>query len=514
MASLRRGRTIVTALSALVALELAAAGALGYVMLREDDGGGDDLRSAQSLASYYEQRPTWSRCGSGFECSSITVPATYTGGRKDGEALQDLRIALIRLPASGKAMGSIVLNPGGPGGSGLDFLRQAAQSSISASVRERYDLVSFDPRGVGESSAVDCVSDRDLDAYLAGEASPDDEAEIATFDRDAREFAQACGERSGDLLAVVGTPEAARDMDVLRAVLGHDKLDYLGYSYGTYLGATYAELFPDRVGRMVLDGALDPTLSGRELLMGQARGFELAFGNFAKACAQAGCALGASESEVRVRVSELLDRLDSEALPTDSGRELTESLGALGVITGMYADESWPFLANALAAAEQGDGTDLLLLADAYASREDDGSYAGNSLEANPAVNCVDRPLVFTPEQVRESIPELEGISPTFGQYLAWGQLACTYWPVQTEGNVGALRAEGAPPIVVIGTTGDPATPYEWSRALAEQLSAGVLVTFEGDGHTAYGRGSECIADAVDGFFLDGDVPADGLRCS
>jgi pimeloyl-ACP methyl ester carboxylesterase len=313
----------------------------------------------------------------------------------------------------------------------------------------------------------------------------------------------------------VSTQEVARDLDVLRGVVGDEKLTYYGASYGTYIGATYAELFPEQVGRMVLDGAVDPTLSNTDANLEQARGFETALRAYAADCVKQGaCPLGESQDAVVERIGQLLQDLDESPLPTnDPERPLTQALGFYGVALPLYDEGSWSFLTQALEGALAGNGSVLLLFADQYLSRTEDG-YADNSAEVISAVNCLDRPTETTAADVEATIPDFEKASPTFGRVFAWSVAGCGAWPARSPLEpLESYDAEGAPPIVVVGTTRDPATPYEWAVSLADQLSSGVLVTRDGDGHTGYGQGNDCVDSAVDEYFVQGEVPAGDLQC-
>jgi pimeloyl-ACP methyl ester carboxylesterase len=331
-----------------------------------------------------------------------------------------------------------------------------------------------------------------------------------------KKFAQGCEERSGEILPHVSTVEATRDMDILRAVLGDEKLSYVGASYGTFLGATYAELFPGRTGRLVLDGAMDPSLSARNLNRDQTAGFETAFQAFAEDCVgRPDCPLGTeSPADAGRRLKALFDKLDADPIPTGGSRELGESLATMGVIAAMYDKAAWAQLRNSIAGAMQGEGSGLLSLADTYYEREPDGSYS-NLMYANTAVNCLDLPPAFPdgPNEVERALPSFEKASPAFGEALAWAPLNCTYWPIKATGHPHIITAEGATPIVVVGTTRDPATPYKWAKSLASQLDSGTLLTYDGDGHTAYGRGSDCVDTAINTYLLEGTPPADGTRC-
>lgn len=465
-----------------------------------------------ALASYYAQKLGWKPCDGEFECTTFKVPLDYdhpgTGG--------DLTLTAARKGASGTAtrLGSLLLNPGGPGGSAIDYLESVAKGYDSG-VRAAYDLVGLDPRGVGRSSPVTCLSGDRMDAYAAVDITPDDQPQTDALVAADKEFAGACQQKSGAFLGHVSTVESARDLDVLRALLGDGKLHYLGKSYGTFLGATYAGLYPSRVGRMVLDGAMDPSLDAMAGNKAQAGGFETAWSAFAKDClTHDDCPLGATEKQAGEQLDALFKQLTSKPLPADSGRKLTASQATTGVIQAMYAEFLWPQLRTAIATAKAGNGAALLKLSDDYYERSADGTYP-NMMDANMAVNCLDLPAPFTtPEEVRRAVPDFEKTSPHFGRDMAWMALACTYWPVKATGAAHTIRAAGSGPIVVVGTTRDPATPYGWAQSLATQLESGRLLTYDGDGHTAYGRHNSCVDDAVDHYLLGGDAPAAGTRCA
>ena len=312
----------------------------------------------------------------------------------------------------------------------------------------------------------------------------------------------------------VTTIEAARDMDVLRAALGEDQLDYFGASYGTKLGATYADLFPDKVGRLVLDGAVDVGLDSVSLSVGQAAGFERALTAYVDDCVESGdCFLGDTTADGLDTIAEVLADLDEDPLPTRDDRELTVGTGFLGVITPLYNRDYWYLLDQGLETALEGDGTTLQLLADAYASRNPDGSYADNSTEAIYAINCLDDPFAITVDEVPDFIPRFLEASPTLGEVFAWGLIGCADIQVESSEPARDIKAAGAAPIVVVGTTRDPATPYEWAVALADQLESGVLVSRDGDGHTGYNSGNECVDEALEDYLIAGTVPEDGLEC-
>ncbi|MFE0964001.1 alpha/beta hydrolase [Streptomyces fungicidicus] len=472
-----------------------------------------------ALAPYYGQRPAWRDCGApGFQCATLKAPRDYAA-----PSAGDVRLAVARKKATGpgKRLGSLLVNPGGPGGSAIAYLQGYAGIGYPAGVRARYDMVAVDPRGVARSEPVECLDGREMDAYTRTDVTPDDTKETNTLVTAYRRFAEGCGADAPELLRHVSTVEAARDMDIVRAALGDKKLNYVGASYGTFLGATYAGLFPQRAGRLVLDGAMDPSLPARRLNLEQTEGFDTAFTAFAKDCVRHGdCPLGGrgtAPGQVGKNLKAFFERLDARPIPTGDadGRRLTESLATMGVIAAMYDEGAWEQLREALTAAmKDKDGAGLLVLSDSYYERDAKGEYS-NLMFANAAVNCLDLPPAFdSPDEVRRALPDFEKASPVFGEGLAWASLNCAYWPVRATGEAQRIEARGAAPIVVVGTTRDPATPYRWAEALAGQLDSARLLTYEGDGHTAYGRGSACIDSAINTYLLEGTPPTDGKRCS
>ncbi|MFJ4922390.1 alpha/beta hydrolase [Streptomyces sp. NPDC088725] len=477
-------------------------------------GPGSGSADPAALKSFYEQKLKWRDCEvAGFQCATVKAPLDYA---KPGGTKIDLAVARKKATGPGKRLGSLLVNPGGPGGSAIDYLQGYAGIGYPAPVRARYDMVAMDPRGVARSEPVECLSGKEMDAYTEVDQTPDDQAETTALTTAFKEFAQGCEKRSAKILPHVSTVDAARDMDIFRGTLGDKKLAYVGASYGTFLGATYAGLFPERTGRLVLDGAMDPSLPARELNRDQTAGFETAFRSFAADCVkQTDCPLGSkSVADVSSRMNAFFTTLDAKPVPTGESRELSESLATIGVIAAMYDESAWPQLRQALAAAMGGDGAALLTLADSYYERESDGTYA-NLMYANSAVNCLDLPPAFTgPDEVTKALPSFEKASPVFGRGLAWASLNCTYWPTKATGTPHRIEAKGAPPIVVVGTTRDPATPYKWARSLAAQLSSGTLLTYEGDGHTAYGRGSGCVDTAINTYLLDGTPPPKAKKCT
>lgn len=461
----------------------------------------------EGLAKFYDQQLDWTDCGKA-QCAKVEVPLDYAA--PDGKTIE---IAVNRYPADDLKhwRGALLVNPGGPGASGKEFAGYA--ESVLGDITDTYDVIGFDPRGVGESAPIDCLTDKQLDAYLAEDPTPDTAAERQEYVRSVRDFGQGCEERSADLVGHVSTPEAARDMDIIRQAVGDPQLHYYGVSYGTLLGATYADLFPKRVGRMVLDAAIDPTLSSTQLVRGQLGGFQTALNAYLTKCVDDGdCPLGDSVGEATDRLVALLDELDADPIPGRDDRMLTEGLAQTGIWLPLYSEQTWPLLTSALQEAEDGQGSQLMRLADFYSSRTDNG-YSDNSTEAQMAINCLDEPGSRTPAQVRADVPGFEEVSPVFGRAFAWMTIGCPDWPAKAPQPIPTIDAPGAKPIVVVGTTRDPATPYAWAQSLAEQLDSGVLLTREGDGHGAFGAGNVCIDKAVADYLVEGTVPAGGTRC-
>ena len=351
---------------------------------------------APDLARFYDQQLDWRDCKGNFQCARLLVPVDYTD---PGAAT--LRLAVNRLPASGDRVGSLLVNPGGPGASGLEYARSAG-SIVSKSVRSRYDVVGFDPRGVGASAGLQCLDDRQLDAFLGYDGTPDDPAEEQGVVAVGEQLGAGCQQDDALLLPHVGTRDAARDLDVLRAALGDRQLTYLGKSYGTYLGAMYAELFPTRVGRLVLDGPIDPAASSLEIAELQAVGFQRALGAFIDDCLpRRSCPFDGDRVAAEARIGALFDQLDRSPLPAVGKRRLTEALATLGIAIALYDEGSWSLLRQALGQALRGDGETLMLLADYYADRGPGGRYTTNAIEAMYAVLCVDRPQETDLDKVR-----------------------------------------------------------------------------------------------------------------
>lgn len=478
----------------------------------DKSGGADPAIAAAApaeLRSYYSQPVDWTSCETGFECAKVEVPLDYDN--PDGDRIE---IAAIRLPAKGDKMGSLLINPGGPGGSGYEFVRDAGTTNIPDKVQANYDLVGFDPRGVMRSAPVTCLTDAERDASRAKVYRLDTDAGLEAALEENKAITAQCVEKTGPVLAHIDTVSAAKDLDILRGVLNDTKLNYLGYSYGTLLGATYASLYPDTVGRMVLDGALDPSMSYEELTLGQAKAFEKAIRSYVASCQlEQGCPFTGSVDDGVQQIRDAIKSAEENPLPAKDGRKLTGPLFVSGLIIPLYNDGNWPTLTRALTQAFAGDGTSLLALADFGADREPSGKYSSNSGFAFSAINCLDYPMATDTASLRAEDQELRQASPTLGYYFAYGGSNCKDWPYENVRTPAPVEYSGSAPIVVIGTTGDPATPVEWATELRKQLGNASLLTWEGEGHTAYGRSNSCIADAVNDYLVDGKVPADNTVC-
>jgi pimeloyl-ACP methyl ester carboxylesterase len=459
---------------------------------------------------------TWRSCQSGSGpgsgpagqlCASLSVPLDYqnTEGPK-------ITLALDRHPATGVKYGSLLINPGGPGASGVDFLESAVSTYLSSSLLQHFDVIGFDPRGVSRSAPIHCVDGAQMDKLLDMDPAPPDDAGFqALIDAD-RSFDQACQARSGSLLPYVGTENAARDMDAIRQAVGDDKLSYLGFSYGTFLGATYADLFPTHIRAMVLDGAVDPALDPITFNIAQSTAFDKELNAFFGDCAARPSCGWKPSGDLHAAYDALMARIRAQRLPGDGTRTVGPGEAFFGVALPLYDRATWPQLAQALNAADHGDGSILLQFFDEYANRSPGGTYT-NQVEANNAVNCLDSAWPRDPAELRKLGATARQQAPEFGVADLYGGLTCSLWPVRATGHPHAIRADGSPTIVVVGSTGDPATPYAQAKSLASELAHGVLITRVGDGHTGY-RSSSCVRQYVDAYLLSLSSPPVGLNCA
>ncbi len=465
-------------------------------------------------ASLTGQKLDWGRCrstagdsapGGEWRCASLKVPLDWS--KPEGKTI-DLALVRAESRAKGdKRVGSLLFNFGGPGGSGVSTL--PSYGSAFSTLRDSYDLVSWDPRGVSRSEGVRCRGDKEIQAAESLDSTPDTAAEERAYFQDAEDFGKGCEKSAGSLLAHVSTTDTARDMDLMRQVLGDTRMHYFGISYGTELGGVYAHLFPKNVGRLILDAVVDPSADTVGHAKNQARGFQRALEDYLKSTGQ-------DPKRGSAKIADLLDRIDSDPLPTSDGRELTQSLAVIGVVLPLYSEQSWPALTSALEAAERGDGSELLSLADSYNERDPSGNY-GTTTHSQRVISCLDDKQRPTAEETKKLLPEFEKISPVFGDFLGWDTAGwCHDWPVAGQFDTPEVSAPGAAPILLVGNTGDPATPYEGAREMADELGkgVGVLLTWKGEGHGAYGSGSDCVDATVDAYLLKGTVPKDGTVCS
>ncbi|MGW7522699.1 alpha/beta hydrolase [Streptomyces sp. NPDC054783] len=463
-------------------------------------------------ASLTSQRLDWHGCkatgdspapSGDWRCATLKVPLDWS--EPDGATIG---LALIRARATGgNRIGSLLFNFGGPGGSGREMMPYYA--ATVPKLRERYDLVSWDPRGVGASEGVRCRGDRQIEAAEDVDATPDTPQEEKAFFQDATDFGKGCQKAAGKLLAHVSTTDTARDMDLMRQVLGDARMHYFGISYGTELGGVYAHLFPKRVGRLILDAVVDPTADTVGQAENQTRGFQRALDDYLKSTGQ-------DPEQGTRKIAALLRRIDARPLPTSSGRKLTETLAVTGIVLPLYSESSWPRLTAALDSAQKGDGSPLLTLADGYDERDSSGRY-GTTSHSQRVISCLDEKERPTLAETKKRLAQFERISPVFGDFLGWDTAGwCHDWPVPGQYTTPEVSAPGAAPILLVGNTGDPATPYEGARRMADELGKGVGVelTWKGEGHGSYGNGSDCVDSTVNAYLLNGTVPKDGKVCS
>ena len=469
------------------------------------------LEPLTTLSQYQEQKLNWDSCYQNYECAYLQVPIDYADLESGSFSL-----SLLRFKARDQArrIGSLVVNPGGPGSSGVNYAYNA-EYIVSPEILERFDIVGFDPRGVGESAPIKCLTDSETDASFAADPKPDNASELARLISDTSDFFAKCAERSKYIMHY-GTLNTARDLDILRAALGETKLHFLGKSYGTYLGALYANLFPDKVGRFVLDGAVDPNSSNREAVLGQAIGFDLALDAFISDCLKrSDCALSGNLYAARAEVVNLFKDVSQKPLSSESGRLVTEGLVVLGTASALYDSATdWPVLRTAFQEAFLGKGETFLKLADQYAGRQEDGKYLSNENDALSVIDCLDHPEVSSLAKINEGAIEFSRKAPVFGPYLAYSEIICRYFPNLKQITQIKIEKLQTGPILIIGTTRDPATPYKWAQSLNQLFQNSVLITLDGDGHTGHGRGSNCVDSAVDRYLLAGITPKSELFCA
>jgi pimeloyl-ACP methyl ester carboxylesterase len=476
-------------------------------------------------AARYGTPPVWGGCQQWItdpariptaQCATVAVPVDWSDAADPQTAQAEL--AVIRVPASGDRIGVLMVNPGGPGASAVNTVAGMGAALADTEIGRRFDLVGFDPRGVGHSTPqLRCRTDAEFDAYRREPLADYSPAGVAHIEQVYAQFARMCVDKMGlEFLANVGTASAARDMDVVRAALGEDQINYLGFSYGTQLGAAYADLFGDRVRAMVLDGAINPGLAPIAARMRQMAGFQRAFGDYAADCAKStGCPLGTDPTQFVARYRQLVDPLVQRPAYTSDPRGLSYADAITGTVNALYSQRYWKYLTSGLLGLARGtDAGDLLLLADDYQRRDKSGHYA-NQQDAFLAIRCVDAPYptdtaswVAADAQVRQVAPFI-----SYGGFTGFAPRdVCAMWPAPPTSSPRPASSPGADKVVVVSTTGDPATPYAAGVDLARQMQAS-LITFEGTQHTVVFNGDACVDTAVVNFLVELAVPPDGLRC-
>ncbi len=468
---------------------------------------------APELEPYFGQDVDWQDCGANW-CGTVTAPMDWFSA---GE--ESIELAVTVAPATGERRGAILYNPGGPGASGVEYVQSYADYLLHPDVREHYDLVGFDPRGVGGSTPISCYDDpQELYDWLweippgpAPEPLSDEDLEQQL--ESAQWLGDACLEHTGDYLQHIGTEQVASDLDLLRALLGEERLNYLGVSYGTLIGSTYADLFPENVGRMVLDAAVAPDSTDFEGTLYQAAGFELAYGNFVADCLQQrDCPFQGSKEDALQQTRALLDAIDADPIEVADGRQLGSGAFFTAIAANLYSDAQWETLRQVIADVAAGRGETAFAQADAYYGVRPDGSFEDNSLETLIAVNCLDYPPVTDFDEVRANAEQIMAAAPTLGPDFV-GLGSCAAWPFEATREPHEITAPGAEPIIVIGGINDPATPYQQSVDLAAMLESGVLISVDAEGHGQYFGGNDCVDRPVNEYFLDGVAPAGQIDC-
>lgn len=442
-------------------------------------------------------------------CATVSVPVDY-----DQPGGTQAKLAVIRVPATGQRFGALLVNPGGPGASAVDMVAAMAPAIADTDILRHFDLVGFDPRGVGHSTpALRCRTDAEFDAYRRDPMADYSPAGVTHVEQVYRQLAQDCVDRMGfSFLANIGTASVARDMDMVRQALGDDQINYLGYSYGTELGTAYLERFGTHVRAMVLDGAIDPAVSPIEESISQMAGFQTAFNDYAADCARSpACPLGTDSAQWVNRYHALVDPLVQKPGKTSDPRGLSYADATTGTINALYSPQRWKYLTSGLLGLQRGsDAGDLLVLADDYDGRDADGHYS-NDQDAFNAVRCVDAPTPADPAAWVAADQRIRQVAP----FLSYGQFTgsaprdlCALWPVPATSTPHPAAPAGAGKVVVVSTTHDPATPYQSGVDLARQLGA-PLITFDGTQHTAVFDGNQCVDSAVMHYISRRDLAAD-----
>jgi pimeloyl-ACP methyl ester carboxylesterase len=455
-----------------------------------------------TLEDYKSQELNWRSCYDGFECSSFKVPVDYTKIDNQSFTLKVLRHNALDQK---NKLGSIVVNPGGPGGSATLYAYNA-EYILSKEINEKYDVVGFDPRGINESGEIRCLTDEEEDEFLAANASDGKSANVAALSATSKDFADKCAKAAGKKLGHYSTLEAAKDMEILRLLLNEKKLNFLGKSYGTYLGTLYAALYPETVGRIVLDGAVSPNVSMREQQLAQAVAFDKALNNFL-----------ATQKRFKLSdIKKLLSDADTNPMEGSDGRYAGQSIAITAIATTLYdSGDGWKDLKKMLnQAIVKRDPTEMFKQADDYNNRDSAGNYYSNQTDVSIIINCLDWKGPRTIEEITSDRGAFTKAAPIFGPYLYLAGLPCKYWKTEPQLPPMPLKNIDTSPVLVIGVTNDPATPYEWAEDLVKVFTNGKLLTLNGDGHTGHNQGNECVDSVVDSYFLTGKIGSEPLICA
>ena len=463
---------------------------------------------APALAPFVTQDLRWEACGAA-ECARIQAPLDYAD-----PSAGTLTLAATRVRSTGpQRLGTLFVNPGGPGSPAQGFATWIAR--VSPDIAAAYDIVAFDPRGVGDSTPIECLTGAQTTRWLLTDPTPDTQAEVRTLMARAATIGRGCRTRAPQLARHIGTDATVRDLDLMRALVGNQVLNLLGFSYGTVLGTRYAELFPTRVGRLVLDGALDQRLDGMQLSRGQSLGFQRAITRFAQDCVRHADCVARTPAGVVAFINTLLTRLDARAMRGGTLGPLDEAQALAAVFYAMYSPDSWPMLRTGLMQARAGSGAALQVLASQSWNRVGPTTYSTNANSAFYAISCWDLPPAPGPVGFAAAARRWSAGAavPAMARASSWGNAPCTGWFGHDAGGPHTANSVTTAPILIIGTRYDPATPYEWAVSLNRQLPTSRLLTYDGDGHTAFGGESSCIDGAVSAYLVSGTLPAPGTRC-
>ena len=480
---------------ALLALAIVFVSAVAILLINNDS-------KTWTLKDYKSQELNWRDCYDGFECSSFKVPVDYT--KMDN---QSFTLKVLRHSATDQKnkSGAIIVNPGGPGGSATSYAYNA-DYIFSKEINERFDIVGFDPRGVNESGQIRCLTDDEEDEFLNADASDGEAASIASISAVSKDFAEKCAKAAGKKLGHYSTLETAKDMEVLRILLNEKKLNFLGKSYGTYLGTLYAALYPEAVGRVVLDGAVSPNVSMREQQLAQAVAFDKALNNF----------LAAQKRFKLSDIQKLLSDADTNPMKNRDGRFANQSIAITAIAATLYdSEDGWKDLKKMLVQAiEKRNPTEMFKQADDYNNRDSAGNYYSNQTDISIIINCLDWKEPRTIEEMSSDRGAFVKAAPIFGPYLYLAGLPCKYWESEPQLPPMPLKDIKTTPVLVIGVTNDPATPYKWAQDLVKVFTNGKLLTLKGDGHTGHNQGNNCVDSVVDSYFLTGKIGSEPLICA